>query len=128
MEAVKPVEAPVQPATPAPVTPERRPEPAQFARSNRPQQQHPRSLRPQQPQTPRVESRPVDISQLPAFLLRPVKLPKAPEKEEKPETAKAAKPAKAEKPAKAPRAPRKKKAAVADPATETTVVKEPDAV
>jgi len=128
MEAVKPVEAPVQPATPAPVTPERRPEPAQFARSNRPQQQHPRNLRPQQSQTPRVESRPVDISQLPAFLLRPVKLPKAPEKEEKPETAKAAKPAKAEKPAKAPRAPRKKKAAVSEPATETTVVKEPDAV
>ena len=74
---------------------------------------------------PAVEVTPVDISQLPAFLLRPVKLPKAPEKkvvEKKPVEAKApevkapepeAPEAQAEEPKKAvakkPRAPRKKK-------------------
>jgi len=76
---------------------------------------------------PSVESTPVDISQLPAFLLRPVKLPKAPEK--KPVEKKVAEAAPveaktAEKPvaAKKPRAPRKRAAKkVETPA-------EPDAV
>jgi superfamily II DNA/RNA helicase len=64
----------------------------------------------------RVEVTPVDASQLPAFLLRPVKLPKVVEK-----TKPAATPVAAEtpKPAeKKPRAPRKKKAPVATPEAE----------
>jgi len=55
----------------------------------------------------RVEVTPVDASQLPAFLLRPVKLPKVVEKvkpAEKPVVAEKSKPAE-----KKPRAPRKKK-------------------
>ncbi len=111
MEPMKPVaEAAVRPATPAPVRqperqqerqPERRPEPAQFAPSQRPARppQYARNAqRPQPYQQPRVESRPVDISQLPAFLLRPVKLPKPVEKLEKAAEKPVVKPVKAEKP------------------------------
>ncbi len=62
--------------------------------------------------TPRVEVTPVDASQLPAFLLRPVKLPKAPEKAAKTaeKATAAAKPKTTENKTteKKPRAPRKK--------------------
>jgi superfamily II DNA/RNA helicase len=69
----------------------------------------------------RVEVTPVDASQLPAFLLRPVKLPKIVEKvkpAEKPVAAVKAKPAEKPKAEKKPRAPRKKKAPVATPDAE----------
>jgi superfamily II DNA/RNA helicase len=59
---------------------EPRPEPVQFAQSMRPKSPRSHDTR---AQAPRVDSTPVDASQLPAFLLRPVKLPKAPEKAEK---------------------------------------------
>jgi superfamily II DNA/RNA helicase len=132
MEPVKPVEppkpvapkqqAPYQPQRPVtPVPEQRRQEPAQFANGGRHLPYQPlRRGQPQQ-QAPRVESHPVDPSQLPAFLLRPVKLPKSPEKPEKAETQLEEAPVKvevAEKPVKAAkpkreRAPRKKKEAPA---------------
>lgn len=66
----RPVERPAEPIV------ENRPAPAQYANSARAiLRPHSRNLSRQQQQPPRVESRPVDISQLPAFLLRPVKLP-----------------------------------------------------
>ena len=73
-----------------------KPEPVHYAQAMKPSSS-----------TPRVEVTPVDASQLPAFLLRPVKLPKAPEKAAKAaeKTAVAAKPKTTEK---KPRAPRKK--------------------
>lgn len=60
--------------------PERAPEQA-----NRPEPVNYAQVFRQKNNAPKVEVTPVDISQLPAFLLRPVKLPKAPEKPEKPE-------------------------------------------
>jgi superfamily II DNA/RNA helicase len=60
--------------------PERAPEPV-----NRPEPVHYAQVFKQKNNAPKVEVTPVDISQLPAFLLRPVKLPKTPEKPEKPE-------------------------------------------
>nr|WP_167085499.1 DEAD/DEAH box helicase [Rhizomicrobium palustre] len=93
----------------APATPVPAPQP-KAATPGRPQEPFTRRAmpgmpymqrRPQAPQNPRVESRPVDISQLPAFLLRPVKLPKPePEQEPAPKPARQpAKPQNVEKPA-----------------------------
>jgi superfamily II DNA/RNA helicase len=70
-----------QPKRPAPPQPQFN-EPVQFAPEIK---QEPRSARPQQNQQQQKPQRPaepkhVDTNQLPAFLLRPINLPKAPEK------------------------------------------------
>jgi superfamily II DNA/RNA helicase len=105
MEPAKPIEpAPVAPRTEAPRHEHRheqrndqrnRQDHRQDFRQRRPDRAPEQANRPepvnyaqvfrQKNNAPKVEVTPVDISQLPAFLLRPVKLPKAPEKPEKPE-------------------------------------------
>ncbi|GAA0585037.1 DEAD/DEAH box helicase [Rhizomicrobium electricum] len=140
MEPVKPVEES------KPVAQQPRPEPqhreSQHREPQRParpdhrqdfraQQNRPEPAKKQEPvhyaqafkksSAPRVEVTPVDASQLPAFLLRPVKLPKTPEKktvEKKTAEKPVEKPVEkaAEKTAeKKPRAPRKKAAKKAEP-------------
>jgi superfamily II DNA/RNA helicase len=149
MEPVKPVEAPT-PVTPPPRVEAQRPARPDHRQDFRAQRQEP--MKKPEPihyaqafkkpsSAPKVEVTPVDASQLPAFLLRPVKLPKAPEKKvvEKKPVAKAA----AEKkpvenaaaetavekkaPARKPRAPRKKAVKV-ETAAVPAVTAEPDAV
>ncbi len=72
MEPTKPQPAS---AAPAPSQPHK-PEPVQYAKTGKPPKRQSR----QQQQQPKAESKGFDAAQLPAFLLRPVKLPKAPEK------------------------------------------------
>jgi hypothetical protein len=147
MEPVKPVEAPV---TPPPRVEAQRPARPDHRQDFRAQRQEP--VKKPEPihyaqafkksSAPKVEVTPVDASQLPAFLLRPVKLPKAPEKkvvekkpaaqaadEEKPAEVKAIEKNTAEKKttAKKPRAPRKKAVKAEAPAV-PAVTAEPDAV
>jgi superfamily II DNA/RNA helicase len=128
MEPAKPVETP-NPVTPPPRVEAQRPARPDHRQDFRAQQSRPEPVRKPEPvhyaqafkkpsSAPKVEVTPVDASQLPAFLLRPVKLPKAPEKKTVAKTAAEKKPAE-----KKPRAPRKK-AVKAEP--EKTA--EPDAV
>jgi hypothetical protein len=118
MEPTEHKAAPVEHHRPVQIAPERKPEPVHYAQSMTPpkprpqeqnRQQQGRHQQGRQQQQPKSEG--YDAAQLPAFLLRPVKLPKAPEKAEKPE--KLEKPEKIEKkPAeKRVRAPRRKKPA-----------------
>jgi superfamily II DNA/RNA helicase len=102
MEPVKtapgPAERPVEAPRPAPQQQQRRPDHRQDHRAQQPKKpEPPRRTERQEPvqyaqtmrspsaktSAPKVEVTPVDASQLPAFLLRPVKLPKTPEKAEK---------------------------------------------
>ena len=84
MEPVKPIPAHQAPAQPAPRPQEVKKHQSQKQQAPRPpkvQQQQPKPPQQQQPKQhqPREPKQP-DIQQLPAFLLRPVILPKAPEK------------------------------------------------
>ncbi len=160
MEPVKPVEAPT-PVTPPPRVEAQRParpdHRQDFRQQNRqepvkkPEPIHYAQAFKKPSSAPKVEVTPVDASQLPAFLLRPVKLPKAPEKkvvekkpvekaaaekkpveaaEKKPVENAAAETAPVEKKttARKPRAPRKKAVKAETPPAVPAVAAEPDAV
>jgi superfamily II DNA/RNA helicase len=136
MEPVKPVEAPT-PVTPPPRVEAQRPARPDHRQDFRAQRQEP--VKKPEPihyaqafkksSAPKVEVTPVDASQLPAFLLRPVKLPKAPEKKavEKKPVEKAEKATEKKAAVKKPRAPRKKAVKAETPAV-PAVTAEPDAV
>jgi superfamily II DNA/RNA helicase len=127
MEPAKPIETP-NTVAPPPRVEAQRPARPDHRQDFRPQQKRPEPVKKPEPvhyaqafaKTPAsssaVEVTPVDASQLPAFLLRPVKLPKAPEK--KTTVKKVAEKKVTEK---KPRAPRKKAVKTEKPA-------EPDAV
>jgi superfamily II DNA/RNA helicase len=76
MEPVKPAAAPLAPRPQEPK--QHRPQKQQAQRP--PKQQQPKPQQPREPQHQPREPKQPDVNQLPAFLLRPVILPKAPEK------------------------------------------------